>query len=444
MALLGNVTMSGFSILIYYILYHYLSLTDAGKWFFFLTVLSLCDSVRNGFLSTATIKFYAGTTPERGREVLGSVWFLASAITGAVIVLNLAAYYPLANMHDTGVAVAAKWVGLTFLSSLPFSVIFWKLQADEQYDKILAVRAVNNGSTLLVFFILAVTGNMTLERALLFNFLTNCLTSLVCILWKMSHVHTIRHRSKQSITEIVNFGKYSLGTSLSSTFLGSVNNFFITFMLGPAAVAVYNLPSRLMEIVEMPLRTFVGTGLSGMAVAYNQDNMHHVKHILKKYAGMLTIAFVPLAIGGIVFADVAVHLLGGAKYLGTESANIFRCLMLLSLMYPIDRFNGATLDIIHKPQINFHKVLIMVIVMVAGDYFFVLFLQQHYGVSIGGSQPLLDKCLYGIVVASGLTTLAGVVYGYYRLNQYIGVSVPQIIRVGYSETIEFARRKLKK
>jgi len=418
LALLGNVVLAVFGIAMIALLTHTLPIADMGKWFFFMTVLALCDAIRNGFLGTATVKFYAGTAEHRAREVLGSVWTLAIGITAIVVLIDVAAYPFRGYIHDEALLLSIKWLGLTFVSSLPFSVIFWKLQADEDYVKMLWLRMVNSGSMLVSFIVLIALKKMTLEAAMLYNFLTNCLTSLVGILGNQAKLKTLAHRTKETITEVFHFGKYSLGTTLSSTMLRSVDTFIITALLGPAAVAIYALPGRLMEIIEIPLRSFVGTGISGMARAVNNDDMGHVSYIFRKYAGMLTIAFIPLSILALFFAGVPVVLLGGHKYQGTEAIMIYRCLMIFCLMYPIDRFNGITLDVIHKPKINFYKVLVMLAVNAIGDY--VLILVMHN--------------VYGALIASFFTTFTGLVFGYYWLNKYMRYNITGVIKTGYEET----------
>jgi O-antigen/teichoic acid export membrane protein len=425
---MGNAVISLFGIATMSLLYHSLSKTDVGKWFFFLTIFSLCDAVRNGFLGTATVKFYAGAEENRATRMLGSVWVLACALTLAVVALNILAIIGFTYFPGEEYMIVIKWLGLTFISSLPFSVIYWKLQADERYDNILGLRLVNSGSTILAFFILILANKMTLPNVLLYNFVTNCFTSVIGLLWGLGRFKTITHATREHITELIHYGKYSLATTLSSTLLRSVDAFIITFALGPASLAVFNLPVRLMEIVEMPLRSFAGTGMSAMAVAFNSKNMQQVTYILKKYAGMLTIMFIPLSLFALVFADVAIHLLGGGKYIGTEAPTIYRLFMVFCLVYPIDRFNGITLDIIHLPKINFYKVLIMLTVNIVADF-----------AGIG----LLHN-IYGIVFAGLLTNFAGIFFGYYQLRKHLDYTIRGILSTGYYEVKMLAQKYLKK
>lgn len=419
-ALVANIINAGFGILILSLLLRNLSKPDAGVWFFFLSIYSLSDALRNGFLSTGTIKFYAGTAKERADEVLGSVWFLAVGVSLALMLIDVCAMPFIPMIQSQQVILVIRWFGLTVLSSVVFNITFWILVADNDYISILWLRFVNSGSMVVLIIIAAYLKKCTLENLLIINFATNLLTSLCCILAGLSHVNAVFKRTRTCMVQLANFGKYSLATSLSSNLLGSVNTFIITPILGPAALAIYNVPNKLMEIVEILLRTFIGTGMSTMAAAYNNNDMPYLTLITKKYAGMLTWLFIPLAIGAFFLADFAIWLLAGNKYAGTEAANIFRIFMVIAVIYPIDRFNGVTLDIIHKPQINFYKVIIMVIV-------------NAVATSVG---LYLFKNVYGAAFTSPITIIAGLAFGYYHLKRHLeGYSLRGIMATGYVEGI---------
>jgi len=368
LALSGNMVISVLSVVMMSLLYRALTKSDVGTWFFFLSFSGLAEAIRNGFLSTATVKFYAGTDYEKGESVLGSIWTLAILLTLLFLVANGLIWIFLSHFSNPQMLLVVKWFGITLISSLPYTITFWILVAKEDYEKILWLRLVNNGSMVVIIITLMLLNKMSLENQLILNFATNVLTSLVCIAFRLTHVTSIFKRKLETIKSIAHFGKYSLATNLSSNLLSSSDTFIITYLLGPAALAVYNLPKRLMEIIEIPLRSFIGTGMSSMAIAMNNNRKEEVLHIFKKYAGMLTFAFIPIVVGGILLADIAIDILGGDKYLGTEAANIFRLFLLFSFLFPIDRFNGVTLDILNMPKVNLHKVMAMLVVNVVADF----------------------------------------------------------------------------
>ena len=428
LSLAGNGVIAVLGVGLIALLTRSLSKDDVGTWFFFRMIYSLGDAIRNGFLGTATIKFYAGTSPERGREVLGSVWFLALGVTAILVLLSVAFMPAIPFISNKALVVSIQWFGATFISSLPFSLIFWILVAEEKYGKVLWLRMVNNGSMIVYIVVLLFLKRMSLEALLWCNFLTNCLTSIVGLAWGLGRFGTLMHRSRQCIMELVHFGKYSLGTTFVSRLFSSTDTFVINFMLGPAALAIYSIALKLMEVVELILRSFVSTGMSGMAIAYNNNNVHQTGYIFKKYSGMLTISFIPLTILALIFADLAIHMLAGYKYVGTEAANIFRIFMIFALFYPLDRFIGATLDIIHKPKINFYKVLIMLACAVTFDFVGVL----------------IFKNLYGVACATFFTLFSGIIFGYINLNKYLKVPLQDIIGLGYEEMKTFLHKLLLK
>jgi len=426
LALVGNGIISVFSVVMMSLIYRALDKVQVGSWFFFLTVYGLADSIRNGFLSTATVKFYSGTSEARGNEVLGSIWFLALAVTGILGIINLCFLPFLGHLHNPSISATIHWFALTLISALPYTIAYWILVADERYIPILWLRMINSGSMILIVIVLMYLNKMSLHSLLLFNFLTNCITSLAAFSAKLIKNKTFFSRSWNCIFEIANFGKYSLATNLSSNLLSSTNTFILNFFLGPAAVAVYTLPSRLMEIIEIPLRSFVGTGMSGMAAAFNNNDMEKVGAIFKKYSGMLTWVFIPIAILAFIFADVAIGLLGGGKYIHTEAPNVYRLFMLMAIMYPIDRFNGVTLDIIHLPKMNFYKVLIMLFACVVSD--------------VGGL--MISKSIYGVAFASPFTLLTGILVGYIALKKHIDYSFKDVFTIGFKECISLIERKI--
>ena len=410
-----------------YLLFHYLSMEATGMYFFVIMFVTLCGAARDGFLATSTVTFYAGATPERGATVLGSVWFLALALSFIILGLNAIGFLCLPYIHNEEYILCIKWVGITYLGALPSSVVFWRLQADEHYGKMLAYRILCSISTFIALLVLIKLHIMTLENALLWNFLTNAMCSLIGILWNKSGIKYLFHKSKECIIELFHYGKYTLGTTSLSVLLGNLDTLIINFMLGPAAIAVYNLSQRFMAVVELPVRTFLTTGMSEMAIARNKSDSNQVTYIFKKYTGMLTIGLIPVVILAILLADFPINILGGAKYHGTIAANAFRLFIIISLLYPFDRFNGLALDVTRHTKINFYKMMIMLIATIIGDF---------TGLSIFGN-------IYGIALSDIIVIVPAILYGNYQLHKYMEYTIPGILSLGYAEIKQFIGEKLK-
>ena len=428
LVLTGNASIALVGIVMTFILFRVLEPEKAGLYFYVLSFSQLCESARSGFLSTATVKYYAGAQPGRAKTVLGSVWLLALSLSGIILLLNLVLWLLLPETNNESVVLSIKWFGLTYLSTLPADVTFWKLQAEEKYGTMFWYRMLNSGSTILTYLALIYFDKMTIENALLYNFLTNCMASGVGVILGMSGIGYIVHRSKGCIKELYHYGKYTLGTTSFSMLLGYVDVWMINSLLGPASVAVYKVSMSFMAFVELPLRSFTTTGMSEMAIQYNRKNYEQVSVIFKKYAGMLTVAFIPAAAIAYLLADFVTMLVGGAQYHNTEAGSLYQMFMLIAILSPLDRFNGLTLDILHQTRTNFYKVIIMLSVKVAGNFLFITLLGSIFGVPLS----LL------------LSTLSGLLFGYYVLNKHIPHTFMGIFTHGYKEMRVYVHSFMKK
>lgn len=405
-SLMGNGIMSVFLMIFTAILYRYLSITDIGIWIFFQTGLSFLDTFRNGFLTTAFIKFYAGSSKERGQEIIGSTWYIASAITAFFLVLNVLAFIAVPYISEPSLNYFIKYFSINLVCSLPMILAMCIAQAELKFDRLLYIRAAQVILLMSFLILLIVTKKNSLTYLMYANILAALLTSLLCLVAGWTGIKHFFKKTRSAIKELYHFGKYTVGTSISANLFGVTDTFIINFMLGPAALGIYNIGKRLMEIVEIPLRSFVATAFPEMSVAYNQNKKEQVIDIMKKYTGMLTVALVPFLIIGFIFAPLAIGMIGGEKYIGTEAGayatNVLRFFFTFALLYPADRFLAITLDVIHKPQINFYKVVVMLIVNLITD--------------IGG--VYIFKNIYGVAIATIFPILTAIIIAHFALQKY--------------------------
>jgi O-antigen/teichoic acid export membrane protein len=412
-SLTGNGVMAVFSVLTYSILFRFLSEADMGNWIFFQFSFLLLDTFRTGLLQTALIKFYAGADAVRQRCVAGSGWYIGLLVTALFVVLNVVALPFLGYVRDVGVLVLLYWFGLSLVITLPFNVAIWVLQAEQRFDRILYLRLLNQGSFIVLVFSLYLLKEVNLTRVIQAFLGSSLLSSVVVVATGWARLGAVRHRTPEMVRELFHFGKFSFGTFLCSNLLRSSDTFIIKFMLGPAALAVYNLPQRLLEIIEIPLRSGLGTAMPSMSAAVNRKRDDEVVELLKKYTGFLTLLFIPIVVGVLVFADVIVGLVGGGKYVATEAANLYRILIVCSLLFPLERFLGVTLDIIGRPQLNLVKVVLALAVNVVADIACIHF----------------TRSIYGAAWASVFTLLASTAYGYFVLRRFIPINfsgVPEL------------------
>lgn len=411
-AIVGMATLS--------ILFRSLTQEDMGNWVFFLTVLLLVDTFRSGFLTTAFVKFYAGADPARQNEIVGSAWFIAGSITLIFVLLNIPAYFLSLYVKDESVSLFLRFFSVNYVFSLPFFVANCILQGKQRYDRLLVLNFTNQGSFLVLLLIVIALGKINIHTVVYCYLASNFISSSMALVRGWSNITLFKYRNKQATLDLFNFGKFSVGTNLSATLLSSVDAFIIKLFLGPGILAVYNAGVKLIQVVEIPLRSFVYTAMPTLSSHYNAGEKNKVLSVMQSYVGMLTIAMIPFCIVGFIFADWAVLILGGSKYVTSEAPNILRIFLIMSLLYPAERFFALTLDVIHLPKINFLKVMLMLAVTISTDLAAVYF---------GGG-------IYAISMASVFVTLTGMVIGYYALNKhYQKFGILKMYQTGYLQVL---------
>jgi O-antigen/teichoic acid export membrane protein len=417
-SLAGNVIMSGLSIIIMGVLYRFLpSESEMGNWVFFQTIFALVEMFRTGFLTTATIKFYSGSDKDRAAEVIGSAWALAAGITFGLMLLNIPAFLLVHVVKAEGLSFFLKWFGLCYLFSLPTFIANCVLQAEARFDRLLYMRAVSQLSLLVFIVALILAHRLTLETLIYSNLLSLFITSLFVLLKGWTNIWAWKHKTKNGIMELYHFGKYSVLGNISSYLLRGSDIIIIGSMLGAVAVARYNIGLKLMEVIEIPLRSSVATALASLSAAYNRGMKSEVIYIMKKYAGLLTFGLIPICLASVLLADIPVYFMRGNKYPGPEAANVLRIFMTFSLLFPIDRFLAVGLDVIHKPNVNFIKILVMLAVNIITDF---------AGIAIFGN-------IYGVALATVFPVIVGIWIGYVELRKYEYFTLLQIPAVGYAE-----------
>ncbi|MES1226619.1 MAG: oligosaccharide flippase family protein, partial [Bacteroidota bacterium] len=196
-----------------------------------------------------------------------------------------------------------KWFGLSYLFSLPMFIATCVLQAEARFDRLLYMRAVNQVSLFLFIVVLIFMHRLSLETLVYSNLLSLLITSIFVALKGWTYLRAWKQKTRKGIMELYHFGKFSVLGNISAYMLRASDVFIINYMLGANAVAQYNIGVRLMEVIEIPLRSFIATAMPTMYAAFNRENRAELIYTMKKYAGMLTIALIPVCIGTFFFAD---------------------------------------------------------------------------------------------------------------------------------------------
>jgi O-antigen/teichoic acid export membrane protein len=125
----------------------------------------------------------------------------------------------------------------------------------------------------------------------------------------------------------------------------------IGYYLNPAAVAVYNVATRITNYMEVPMSGLSQAVYPRIAMANNTGSRTAVADLYEKSIGLLLAILLPMGLGVWLLADWVVLLVAGKAYLA--AAPLLQILVLAVMMKPWGRLFGITLDAIGRPRLNF-------------------------------------------------------------------------------------------
>jgi O-antigen/teichoic acid export membrane protein len=388
-----------------------------GPYLIFLAIYGIFETLRIGMVMNALVRNLAQCkTIEDEQEVIGSTQFITLFLTFIYIVVITSLYFVFKYFgFFTEYLFFFKWFVLIAVISAPNNYATWYLNAKLKIASMSAIRILNQLVFIgLIWFYVKADGSI--YSVIISYTVSHFVVSIMAVVLGWSGLQYLFKYTLLKITEVFHFGKFSMGTLLGSNLLRSTDTFIIgSSFLGSAGVAMYNVPSRLLEIIEMPLRSFAVTALPQFAKLYADKAYEALRYEFEKKAGLVFFLLLPIAIGSFIFADWLVLIIGGESY--SESAILLRVFASYMAILPLDKFSGVMLDTINKPNLNFYKVMIQLAVNVVGDYI---------GIAIFGN-------LESVAFVSTATFLAGMAFGYYQLNKHMGIKFNNVLRYGWQE-----------
>lgn len=429
LSLAANFSTAVMGLLSFMILIRMLSVPEFGKWVLFTAPASLVDMFRFGLTRDALVRFL--TTPDKNKQkgLLGSGWmigfFLLVIIT---IILWIVLIAITGKIVASGYDLFFYWYPLLALANLPWNYAWSILQAKLEFKKIFWIRFFNLCSFILIIFLSYLTKKIHVIDVVYIYILTNLATSLFCIFKKWTGLQYLKYHNKICTNELLSFGRYSVFTRIGSSLLKGADSFIISFsaFCGPVGVALYAIPLKFIELIEIPLVSFSTTAFPKLSKASIENNIPEFKRIFYSYTGAIIYLFIGIAVVSFFLRDYFIIFLGGSHYLTSLSALsiIIIPFIVYSVLLPLDRFTGISLDALNKPEKNLIKLIFMASFNIIGDIMVIFGFHSFFP-----SMPV-TTLLFFVAVVSCLFALLGIIIGYYYLYKEVKISFFTIFSEG--------------
>lgn len=414
----GVIAYAAFEALVIFLLARSFTQEVFGEWVLFYSGFFFFDRINFGFYGVSLLWFLSGAKNiTQEKEIIGSGLIAAILISSFFSILIYSAYFIyFQNNASTGFLLFCIWYPIISYIRIPFNNSLALLQVKGDFRNIFILRVTGMG-TFVVFLVLNLFFfKLNVNLVVLAFVVSNIIGSLTSLLKRWSGLRNILYAKMKTIRQMAGYGKYSMGTSLGSNMLRDADVFLIGLLMSSKDVAMYAIPQRLIDILNIPLAAAVAVALPGMSRANQNDMNTRVRYLFYKNTGTITILFFPLIASMMLLADKMVWILGGGEYLKTaEAVNILRIFLIYGLFLTLDRFIGVTLDSINLPDKNFKKVMIMVLINVIGDVVAIVFF----------------KSLLGVALVTVINVILGVFIGAFILKKEINVKTGIILSAGY-------------
>lgn len=373
---------------------------DAGNWFMLLTVYTLLEMLRSGMIQTPFVRYFTVTDDalQRSRLIAAS-WQLILLFTVLVGAVALPFFYFFKPGQGAFTLVKSHLV-LWLLAALPYQLLQWQLQGRMLFKKLAIIRLLFPVS----FTVLLIAGThykFNIEFMATYYALLQLLAGVAGLLLGWLKLGYWMQKANEERKLLLGFGKYSMLTTVAAGLLRSSDQFMIAAWLGPAAVATYGIPQKLIEAIEIPVRSFAVIAMPQATQLWQQGEYTELRYYFYRQCGLLTIMILPLLIVFFCFPGFIVGLIGGGKYQG--SSILLQIFCFYAALIPIDRYCGVLLDASNQPQKNTIKVILMLAVNLFFDW---LALKTGAG-------------LFGVAAASTITFLFGIIAGWIQLKDVL-------------------------
>lgn len=390
----------------FYFLVRSLSKSDFGAWSVFLTATTIVEMSRNGLIQNALIKLLHSHDKESENKIVTASWVI-NIIYSLLVFTLLVAFAGLAAqvLGMEPLKLMFVYFGISIALLIPISQFNYLQQAKFSFDGIFWTALSRQGSFFfIVLFIYFLKVPVSLTSLVLIQAGCTFVGLLVAYFTSRKYANYRFDWDSKITLKAINFGKFVMGTNLTSLLFKSVDQFSIGYFLGAPSVALYSSAIRLSNMIEYPA-TSIAEVVYPYSTAKIQANGEQVtKTIYEKSVGLTLLITIPIVVGTFVFSDLIIYLIAGEAY--AESAEILKITILFGLLTPFNRQFGLAMDSSNRPHLNFSLLVFALFLNIISNVIFIHFMGL-IGAAFG--------TLFSYIIIS--------IIGHYILVKYFGVSL---------------------
>ena len=423
LSFIGNLFVSVAGMINFMLIARLVSADELGQYAIFLAASTFLEMIRLGLTHNGLIRFLATDSELEGKQLIGTSYLIGLSLAVFLAIILTAIYNSVCDKADCFGAyqLFLFWYPVFSIITFPVKNAITLFQADLKFGLILVYRILN--IVPLTFFLvwgISYHQAVSIDSIMWLMVITSGVLSLLSIILRRDGADKCKYTNKKSFIKLFEFGKFNSLTLLGTNLLQSIDMFLIGLSpLGSVAVAIYSIPLKYMEVIQMPLRSLLATTYPLLAKVAEKRDWIAFKQILYSRSGFLFIGFIPICLVLILLAPWLIRIIAGNNFYeinGSSSSQLLILFAIMALFMPFDKFSGTALDAMNRPQSNTKKVFIMLLINAFVDV-----------IALWGFSSLNL-----MAVGSILYTLAGGIVGFYFLADKFTFSPKELIKEGIS------------
>jgi len=374
---------------------------DAGFWFAFLTGVSILEVGRMGLQQNALMKYLSDCDEEDYVRISTASLILNIIVTAVMVLALLLISGPVGAYFDKPELTSMLRIYcLTTVFLIPFFQSNFTGQANLDFKGMFWSDFTKQG--LLFFYMLVVFmwgSGLNLVTLAKVQVLTAVIASAIAYYCAKPYMRFNKIVDWKWVKKLFHFGKFVMGSNLSTMVYKSIDKFMLMFLVSPAAVTAYEAAIKVTNIAEIPTFSMAAI-LFPQSARRMKEGKTVIKELYEKAVGAIFALLIPGIIFVLIFAEWIIWIVAGEKYL--DSAYLLRLTILYGLFIPYAVQFGTVLDSIGKPKINFWFTLGGAVLNIILNFIFISYfgiVGAAYGtlvtylIAFGGMQYLLYKML---------------------------------------------------
>jgi lipopolysaccharide exporter len=319
-------------------------------------ITSIVEMSRSAFIQNAFVKFYSHANVDKGKLTIASL-FLNFASNFLFIIVMLILIPVLRNFWNSPeIGNLIIWYSVTSTVLVPFTQLNYLEQASHSFKGIFWSAVTRQG---LFFASVIITFLFFPGLSLTFFAAVQSFCALIGLLvaWKFSSrfifkIPNVRHVQidREVVKELFKFGKYILGTGLTSS-IGKSTDQVLLGSLSHSTVALYNAAIRVMNFIEIPTYSISNVVYPKISERVNNEGYMAAGGLYEKSVAYMVAIILPVIIVIMIFPEFILWITAGKNYI--EAAPVLRMIAATAILFPFNVQVGSVFEVIGKPHVSF-------------------------------------------------------------------------------------------